>query len=69
MTEVMAKHPPIDLRWAEKVPALILLAALLFLGFWPKSISTSLNETLVELNPVVAPQDAPMQTVSTAVVR
>lgn len=66
MSDVMAKHPPTDLRWAEKVPALILLAALLFLGFWPKSMSTSLNATLVELNPVVAPQDAPMQTVSTA---
>lgn len=69
MTGVMTKHPPTDMRWAEKVPALILLAALLFLGFWPKSMSTSLNAALVELNPAVAPQDAPMQTVSTAAAR
>ena len=45
---VMAQHPPTDLRWSEKIPALILLVALLFIGFWPKSISTSLNAAIVE---------------------
>jgi len=44
--KVAAEHPPADLRWSEKVPALILLAALLFIGFWPKSLSTPLNATL-----------------------
>ncbi|QYM78291.1 NADH-quinone oxidoreductase subunit M [Horticoccus luteus] len=45
-TKVMADHPPADLRWSEKIPALILLAALLFVGFWPRSISTPLNAAL-----------------------
>ena len=43
---VAAQHPPTDLNWREKIPALILLAALLFIGFWPKSLSTPLNDTL-----------------------
>jgi NADH-quinone oxidoreductase subunit M len=46
LARVMAQHPPVDLRWGEKLPALLLLAALLFLGFWPKSLSTPLNATL-----------------------
>ena len=37
---------PVDLRWAEKFPALVLLAALLFIGFWPKSFTTQLHATL-----------------------
>ena len=45
---VTAQHPPTDLRWSEKIPALVLLAALLFIGFWPKSISTSLNAALAD---------------------
>lgn len=40
------KSPVIDLRWSEKAPALILLVGLLFVGFWPKSISTALNTTV-----------------------
>lgn len=43
---VIAKHPPVDLRWAEKLPALILLATLLFIGFWPKSVSDPVNGAL-----------------------
>ena len=44
---IVAKaHPPADLTWNEKIPAIILLAALLFIGFWPKAISTPLNDTL-----------------------
>jgi NADH-quinone oxidoreductase subunit M len=39
-------HPVADLRWSERVPALLLLAALFFVGFWPKSISTSLDATV-----------------------
>ncbi len=46
LDKVTAAHPPADLSWREKIPALILLAALLFVGFWPKSLSTPLNSTL-----------------------
>jgi NADH-quinone oxidoreductase subunit M len=46
LDKVAAVHPPADLSWREKIPALILLAALLFVGFWPKSLSTPLNSTL-----------------------
>ncbi len=49
-TEEFAKtaevNPITDLRWSERVPALILLAGLLFVGFYPKSISNSLDATL-----------------------
>jgi NADH-quinone oxidoreductase subunit M len=45
-TKVSAEHPPADLRWAEKIPALLLLAALLFIGFWPKSVSEPVNQAL-----------------------
>ncbi len=46
MNEITAKYPVVDLRWSEKAPALILLAVLLFVGFWPKSLSQPINETL-----------------------
>lgn len=54
MSIVAAKHPPQDLRWAERVPALVLLAALLFIGFWPKSISEPINAALPAPARVVA---------------
>ncbi len=37
-----------DLTWAEKVPALILLIALLVVGFYPKCITHNLNEFFKE---------------------
>ncbi|WP_082780764.1 complex I subunit 4 family protein [Cephaloticoccus primus] len=43
---VAEAQAPADLRWAERVPALLLLAALLFIGFWPKSISEPVNQAL-----------------------
>jgi len=43
---VMAAHPPLDLRWSERLPALILIAALFFVGFWPKTLTAPLNSTL-----------------------
>ena len=43
---VMAQYPPADLNWREKTPALILLAALLFIGFWPKSLTAPIHATL-----------------------
>jgi NADH-quinone oxidoreductase subunit M len=48
LTNVTTQHPPADLRWSEKIPALVLLAALLFIGFWPKSISTHINDAMVD---------------------
>jgi NADH-quinone oxidoreductase subunit M len=50
-----AEHPPADLSWSERIPALLLLALLLFIGFWPRSISTPLNATL---QTVYAPVEA-----------
>lgn len=55
LTNVTNQHPPADLRWSEKIPALILLGALFFVGFWPKSISTPINAALTERAPAVAP--------------
>jgi NADH-quinone oxidoreductase subunit M len=43
--------PATDLRWSEKLPALILIAALFFIGFWPKSLSTPLNAALESVYP------------------
>jgi NADH-quinone oxidoreductase subunit M len=43
---VLAKHPAVDLAWSERLPALVLLVALLAIGFWPKSISTAANAAL-----------------------
>ncbi|HEY0944849.1 MAG TPA: NADH-quinone oxidoreductase subunit M [Opitutaceae bacterium] len=43
----------VDLRWSEKLPALILIAALFFVGFWPKSLSTPLNSALEAIYPAL----------------
>jgi NADH-quinone oxidoreductase subunit M len=53
--EVAAKHPPVDLRWPEKLPALVLLAALLFVGFWPKSMSEPVNAALAAMKLPASP--------------
>jgi NADH-quinone oxidoreductase subunit M len=42
-----------DLTWGERLPALILLSALLFIGFWPRSIADPINEAL-EAKPALA---------------
>jgi NADH-quinone oxidoreductase subunit M len=52
---VAAGRPPVDLRWSERLPALILLAALVFVGFWPRSLSTPLNQALQTLPSAAAP--------------
>ncbi|HEX2099900.1 MAG TPA: NADH-quinone oxidoreductase subunit M [Candidatus Synoicihabitans sp.] len=62
-TKVAANQAPIDLRWSERLPALLLLAALLFVGFWPKSMSTSINQALTAVYP------AALDPVSTDLVR
>jgi len=35
-----------DISWKERFVALILFAALLLVGFWPKTITSTLNESL-----------------------
>ncbi|MET0262246.1 MAG: NADH-quinone oxidoreductase subunit M [Rariglobus sp.] len=52
--KVIAEKPPVDLRWSEKIPALILIAALFFIGFWPKSLSVPLNAALEAVYPAKA---------------
>jgi len=51
--KVAAATPPGDLRWSEKIPALILLAMLLAVGFWPKSLSVPLNSALQAIYPAL----------------
>lgn len=46
MNEVASRQAPSDLRWSERFPALVLLAALLFIGFWPRSLSSAINPAL-----------------------
>ncbi len=46
LQEVFAKHPPADLDWKEKFPALLLLVALLFFGLYPKAISQPVGQAL-----------------------
>jgi NADH-quinone oxidoreductase subunit M len=46
LQRVTAQHPPADLDWREKLPALILIAALLFFGFYPKAISQPVDQAL-----------------------
>ena len=41
----------VDMSWSERVPALILILLLFFIGFFPKTITESLNDSL-ELEPV-----------------
>lgn len=47
--KVSAQKAPTDLCICEKVPALILIAALLFVGFWPKSVSEGVNAAVSAL--------------------
>jgi NADH-quinone oxidoreductase subunit M len=46
LQRVTAQHPPADLDWREKLPALILIAALLFFGFYPKAVSQPVDQAL-----------------------
>jgi len=44
--EVQKEHAVADMTWAERVPALILLAMLFFVGIFPKSITHPINDSL-----------------------
>ena len=46
LQRVTAAHPPADLGWLERLPALILLAALLFFGFYPRALSLPVDQAL-----------------------
>ena len=56
---VSARTPSADLDWAERLPALILLAALLFVGLWPRSIAQPIWTALASLPVAQAPAKAP----------
>jgi NADH-quinone oxidoreductase subunit M len=46
LAQVAAAHPPADLTWSERLPAFILITALLFIGVWPRSLSTGIDAAL-----------------------
>jgi NADH-quinone oxidoreductase subunit M len=46
-----ASKPTADLSWGERLPALILIAALLFVGVWPRSISAGIDQALAGVVP------------------
>ncbi len=46
-------NPTADLSWSARLPALVLFAALFFLGFWPKALTAPLNETLGTIYPAI----------------
>lgn len=51
--EAQKEHPVVDITWAERVPALLLLALLFFIGLFPRTVTTPLNDAL-ESEPVYA---------------
>lgn len=51
--EVQKEHSVKDITWAERVPALILLVVLFFVGVFPRTVTTPINEAL-ESEPVFA---------------
>jgi len=56
-SRVATAHPPVDLRWSERFPALLLLAALIFVGFWPKSVTVPLDRALAIVTPAAVPTE------------
>jgi NADH-quinone oxidoreductase subunit M len=58
--KLAAAQPPGDLCWNERLPALILLALLFFIGFWPRSISEPLNQALLTAIPATQTTPAEM---------
>jgi NADH-quinone oxidoreductase subunit M len=46
LARVTAAHPPADLDWLERLPALVLLATLLFFGFYPRAMSEPVDQLL-----------------------
>lgn len=48
---VAEQAPPSDLTWSERTAALVLLSALLFIGFWPKSIARAVDGAIERHSP------------------
>jgi NADH-quinone oxidoreductase subunit M len=46
--QVATANPTLDLSLGERIPAFLLVGALLFVGLWPKSFSTEINRALVD---------------------
>ena len=44
--EVQKEKTVTDMTWAERVPALILIVTLFFIGFFPKTITNAINDAL-----------------------
>ncbi len=44
--KVAAERPVVDITWGERIPALVLAAALLLTGFWPRLLSDPVNAAL-----------------------
>jgi len=44
--EVQKEHEVVDMTWAERAPAILLVAALFFVGFLPKTVTASLDAAL-----------------------
>jgi NADH-quinone oxidoreductase subunit M len=55
LQRVTTAYPPADLDWTERLPALILLAALLFFGFYPKALSQPVDQALAATAAPAAP--------------
>lgn len=55
--EVQKEHGVTDMSWAERVPALILLITMFFIGFFPKTVTTAIDDAL-RSEPVYAVQEA-----------
>jgi NADH-quinone oxidoreductase subunit M len=47
------KNAVADLRWSERLPALVLLVTLVGFGVWPRAITEPLNKALSEIYPEV----------------
>ena len=50
--KVAAESTVEDLHMNERIPAILLLMALVVVGFWPKAISQSLNEAVNAVYPL-----------------
>ncbi|HVZ63687.1 MAG TPA: NADH-quinone oxidoreductase subunit M [Lacunisphaera sp.] len=48
LQKVTAENPPADLAWSERLPALLLLAALLLFGFFPRLLAHTVNQALTQ---------------------
>jgi NADH-quinone oxidoreductase subunit M len=55
LQRVLAEHPPADMGWGERLPALLLLAALLLFGFYPRALSLSVDQALTPSAAKLAP--------------